>query len=55
LDNQVDFVQTQILEGIIKQVKKKDDSSSDSSSSSGSDEGLIDEQALREAEKNLTP
>jgi hypothetical protein len=52
LDNQVEYVQAKVLEGIIKQVNKKDDSSSSSNSDS---EEVIDEAKLREAEKNLTP
>ena len=65
MDNQVDFVQSSILDGVIDQVskakqkkkQKKDNQrkAAISESESSSSDSEIDQQALIEAEKNLTP
>ena len=69
IDNQVDFVQSAILDGLIsnmslqeekktetnKKKKVKQQSDTDSDNKSSSDEMEIDEAMLREAEKNLSP
>ena len=55
LDNQVDFVQTQILDGILSEIKTKKKKTKDSSSSSSDSEVEISEAALKEAEAKLTP
>lgn len=58
MDDQIEFVQNQMLEGLIEKVKNKKKKSRSSSSSSGSDsssEIVIDENTLKDAEKNLSP